>query len=92
MPVDGDSGHLLRVAGGQPRVAADVARLSADRVDAADDHVVDHAGIDVDTLEQPAKRVHSQVDWVHLGQAAVALADRGTHGVDDVGLGHVELL
>ena len=59
------------------------------RVDAADDDVVDRAGVDVDALEQAAPCAPPEVDGVHAGQRAVALADRGAHGVDDVRLrGH----
>ena len=59
---------------------------AADRVDAADDHVVDGAGVDVDAVEQAAPRGRAEVDGVDAGQRSVALADRGAHGVDDVGL------
>ena len=95
LPVDGDTGHLFGIAGGQPRQPGDVAGLRSDGVDAAGDHVVDRAGVDVDAVEQAAPRRRSEVDGMHAGQRPVALADRGAHSVDDVRLrrhSHVSLL
>lgn len=92
LAVDGDAGHLFGVARGQPGEARDVAGLRADGIDAAGDHVVDGGGVDVDPVEQSAPSQRTQVDRMHSGQRSAALADRGTHGVDDVGLWHFRLL
>ena len=56
----------------------------SDGVDAAGDHVVDGAGIDVDAVEQSAPRRGAQVDRMHAGERTVSLADGGAHSVDDV--------
>ena len=77
------------IAGGQPRQPGDVAGLRPDGVDAAGDHVVDGAGIDVDAVEQSAPAERAQVDGMHAGQRPVALADGGAHSVDDVRLGAI---
>ena len=89
LTVDGDAGHLLRVTRREPGQSADVAGLSTDRVDTADDRVVDGGRIDIVAVEDAAERVDPEVDRVNPGQRAVALADGGTNGVDDVRLGHV---
>ena len=44
LAVDGRAGHVLGQAGGEPAGAGDVAGLGADRVDVAEDDVVDRAG------------------------------------------------
>ena len=52
------------------------------------DHVVNRGGIDVDAVEQSAPSQSTQVHRVNPGQRSATLADRGTHGVDDVRLCH----
>jgi hypothetical protein len=68
LPVHGDAGNLLRIAGSQPRIATDVAGLTAEGVHAADHHVVNGSGVDVDAFEQPMKCGHPQVDRMHAGK------------------------
>ncbi len=70
LTVDGDSGHLLGVAGRQPGQPADVSGLTADGVDAADDRVVDGSRVDVVALEDPAERMHTEVDRVQPAPAS----------------------
>ena len=77
-------GNLLWETRCQPGQSGDVARLSADGVHAARDHVGDGARIDVVAVEEPAPRRRPEVDGVQAGQAAVAFADGGTYGIDDV--------
>ena len=43
----GRAGHLLGQTGGEPARARDVARLRTDRVDAAEEHVLDRDRVDV---------------------------------------------
>ena len=86
LPVDGHAGHVVGQPGHQPRRAGDVAGLRADRVAAAEDHVVDGARVDAGTAHQRGQRVRGEVGGVHRGERAAALADRGADGVDDVGL------
>src|SRR4029079_19363470 len=86
LTVNGDTGHLFRIAGGQPGQPRDVSGLWSDRVDAARDHVVDRAGIDVHAPEQAAPRRRPEVDRMHAGQRPVALANRGAYSVNDVRL------
>ena len=70
----------------------DVARLRTDRIDAAGDHVVNRARVDVVALEQATPARRAEVDGMHARQASVALANRGAYSVDDVRLSHVRLL
>ena len=84
LAVDRHAGHVVGQPGDQPRRARDVAGLRADRVAAADDHVVDGARVDAGALDQRREHVGAEVGGVHRGQRAAALADRGADGVDDV--------
>ena len=84
LPVDGHAGHLLGQPGRQPGGAGDVARLRADGVDAAEDHVVDGGGIDPGALDQRADHVRAEVGRMGAGEPAAAPADRRTDRVDDV--------
>ena len=72
LAVDGGAGHLVGQAGGEPAGAGDVAGLRADRVDAAEDHVLDRGRIDAGALDQRLERVRAEVGRVHLAQAAAA--------------------
>ena len=70
LTVDGGAGNVLREPGCQPARAGDVARLRADAVDVAEDHVVDRAGIDARALDERADRVRAEIGRVHRGQPA----------------------
>ena len=59
MPVDGDAGNLLGVAGRKPGQPADIAGLPADGVDASDNRVLDGGRVDVVAVEDAAKRVRA---------------------------------
>ena len=86
LPVDGHAGHVVGQPGDQPRGAGDVAGLGADRVAAAEDHVVDGARVDAGAGHQRADRVGGEVGGVDAGERAAALADRRADRVDDEGL------
>ena len=87
LTVDGGAGHAQRSAGREPRGAADVSRLRADGVEAAEDDVVDDLRVDSGAVEQAGDDLGAEVGRVHGGEGAVLLADGGADGVDDVGLG-----
>jgi hypothetical protein len=88
LPVHGDAGHRLGQARREPRGAGDVAGLRADRVHAAEHHVVDGARVGLGAGQQGRDDVRAQVGRVHAGQAPAAAGDRGAHRVDNEGLGH----
>src|SRR4051812_45087293 len=88
LAVDRRTGHLFRQTGGQPRGAGDVARLRPQRVEAAEDDVFDHRGVDAGPADELFEDVRPQVGGVGGRQTTVLLADRGADRFDDVGLGH----
>ena len=88
LAVDRHAGHVVGEPGGQPRGARDVAGLRAERVDAAEDHVVDQRGVDAGAIDERFDDVRAEVGRVHRGERAAAPADGRAHGVDDVGLSH----
>ena len=59
--------------GDEPGRAGDVARLGADGVAAAEDHVVDGARVDTGATHQCRQRVRGEVGRVHLGQRSPRL-------------------
>jgi hypothetical protein len=63
--------------------AGDVARLRADRVEAAEHDVVDGVRVDLRALHQRLDHVAAQVGRVDLGQAAPASAHGRADGFDD---------
>ena len=65
----GRAGHLLGQPGGEPAGARDVAGLRADRVDAAEDDVLDRERVDVGALDELADHVGAEVGGVHLATA-----------------------
>ncbi len=88
LPVDGDTRDAFRQPGGQPRGPGDVDRLRADLGHAPHDHVLDRRRVHSGARDELAEHVRGQVSRVHLGQAAVALAYRGSYRVNDVCLSH----
>ncbi len=91
LAVHGDAGHRLGQARGEPGGAGDVAGLRADRVHAAEDHVVDGFGVGVGAVEDGLDDVRAEVGRVRSGEAAAPAGDRRADGLDDVGLGHRRL-
>src|SRR6266567_3501623 len=88
LPVHGDAGHRLGKAGREPGRARDVARLRADRVHAAEHHVIHLRRIDLGAGEQGRDRMRPEIGGMRGGEAAAATADGGTHRVDDVRARH----
>jgi hypothetical protein len=74
--------------GGQPCGPRDVAGLRADRVDAAEDHVLDGRWVDRRSFDESTQGGGAEVGRVHLSETAAASSDRGANGIDDEGLGH----
>ena len=64
LPVHGDAGHRLGQARREPRGAGDVAGLRADRVHAAEHHVVDGARVGLGAGQQGRDDVRAQVGRV----------------------------
>ena len=88
LPVDGDAWHRLGQARREPGGAGDVAGLRADRVHAAEHHVVDGFRIGSGPVQQVPDDVRAQVGRVHAGQSPAAAGDGAAHRVDNEGLGH----
>ena len=64
LPVHGDAGHRLGQARGQPGGAGDVAGLRADRVHAAEYHVVYGLRVDAGAVQQRPDDVRAEVGRV----------------------------
>src|SRR5262249_7530379 len=81
------AGHGLGEPGREHSVAADVDGLSSDLRDAAHDHIVDEAGIQIVAFCQGLEGFGSQVHRMPAGQASVPLPSRGAYGVNNHGAG-----
>ena len=83
-------GHVDRVAGREPGLAARRAGLLAGLADAADHEVLDGPGVDAGAVHQSGEGLGEQVDAVQAGQgpALLAASHGGADGIDDDGLGH----
>ncbi|MNH25739.1 hypothetical protein D3C79_857560 [compost metagenome] len=92
LAVDRGTRHIQRQAGGQPTGAGDVTGLRADGIDAAEDHIVILLGRYRIALDQSLQHMGAQVDGMHIGEAALALAGRAAQGIDNIGLGHGSFL
>ena len=92
LAVDGGARHVVGKTGDEPARARDVAGLGSDGVDTAEHDVVDCGGIDVDAGHQGPDRVRAEIGRVHSREGSAPAPDGAAHCVDDVGLGHRELL
>ena len=72
LTIDRRAGHLVGVARAEPRRARDVAGLGADRVDAAEHHVVDGPGVEARALDERLDDVRAEVCGVRLAEPAAA--------------------
>ena len=88
--VDLHARHAVAVARRERGHARDVAARLADRIDAAEHHVVDQRRIEPVALLHRRQRLRRQVERGHLVQRAVGLAAsaRRAHVVVDEGVGH----
>jgi len=89
LAVDGDARDRFREPGREPARASDVAGLRTERVDAAEDHVVDRDRVDPGPLDEGPDHVRAKVCRMRAGQAAVLAPDGRADRVDDEGLHHV---
>ena len=92
--VDLHARHLVAIARDDRRGARDVAAGLADRIDAAEHHVVDQLRIELVALLDRRQRLRRQIERGHLVQRAVGLAApaRRAHVIVDEGVGHGTLL
>ena len=88
LAVDRGRRNMDRVAGGQPGHSAGGGRLLAGLRDAADEHVVDLAGVDPGPLDQGGQCLRQQVDRMDFGQRSTwtAAAGGGAQRVNNQGI------
>src|SRR5690606_26010095 len=84
LAVDGGARNVFGQARGQPGGAGDVGRLRAELVDAAEDDVVDLAGVDAGALDRGLDDVPGEVGRVDLAQTALPAPHGGADSADDV--------
>src|SRR5690606_18085976 len=92
LAVDGGARNVFGQARGQPGGAGDVGRLRAELVDAAEDDVVDLAGVDAGALDRGLDDVPGEVGRVDLAQTALPAPHGGADSADDVCLCHCSLV
>src|SRR5262249_14469330 len=80
----------IAVIGEQRGAARDIATGLADRIDAAEHHVVDQIGIELVAALDRADRLGGEIEGGYLMQRAIRLAaaTRGAHVIIDEGFGH----
>ena len=92
MSVDGGTRNMLRQAGCEPAGASDVTCLPADRVDVAEDHVVDSVGIHAGALDERLETGCAEVSGMHMSETTTPLSRGRADGVDDESLRHIDML
>ena len=88
LAVDGGRRHRLGEAGAERGAAADVDRLLAHLVEAADDDVVHLAGVHPRPGDDLGEHLAEQVGRVPAGEHPLAPPHRGADGLDDQRLAH----
>ena len=83
-------GNAVAIAGDERRGARDIAAGFADRIDAAQHHVIDQSGIEIVAALDGAERLAREIERGHFVQRAVLLAAaaRRAHVIVDEGVGH----
>jgi hypothetical protein len=66
LAVNGDAWDVLGKTSGQPTCAGDATRLRADRVDVAEDDVVNSIGVDARALDEGFDAVSTDISGVDL--------------------------
>src|SRR5262249_53954118 len=83
LAIDGRCRGLDRKAGGEPGVAADVQALLPDLTDAAEDHVLDLAGLDTRAVDDLLENHRTQDYGMEVLELAVPPAEWRAHAFDD---------
>ena len=88
--VDLHARHAVAEAGHERRRARDVAAGLADRIDAAEHHVIDQRRVELVAVLDRGERLRGEIERGHLVQRSVGLAAsaRGADGVVDECVGH----
>ena len=86
LAVNRDARDVLGKSSGQPAGTCDTARLGSDRVDVAEDDVVNGVGVDTRALDEGFNAVSTDIGGVNLGQSTAAATNGGTDSVNDVGV------
>ncbi len=89
-PVDLHAGYAVAKAGDQRRGARDIGGRLADRIDHAENDVIEQSGIEVIATLDGAKRLARKIERGHFVQRAVdlAAAARRAHVIVNEGFGH----
>ena len=84
------AGHAVAITGDQRGRAGDIGASFADRIDAAQNHVVDQRRIQIVAVLDGAERLAGEIERGDLVQRAVGLAAaaRGTDMIVNEGVGH----
>ena len=77
---------MLGKAGGEPAGAGNTASLRSNRVDVAENDVVNSIGVDASALDEGFDAVGADIGGVDLRQSASTATNRGTDSVNDVGV------
>ena len=88
LAVDRRARHMLGQPRREPARAGDVAGLAADRVEAAEHHVLDGARVDATSIDQCRQGMCPEVSRMDARQGSAALADWSADRFDDVSLWH----
>jgi hypothetical protein len=75
---------VLRKSGSKPAGTSDTARLRTNRVDVAEDDVVNSVGVDTGALDEGFDAVSTDIGGVNLGKAATTATNGGADSVNDV--------
>ncbi len=73
-PIDLYAGDLVAETGDQSRRARDVAARLADRIDAAEHHVIDQSGIELIAVLDRRQHLRREIERGHLVQRSVGFA------------------
>jgi hypothetical protein len=75
---------MLWKSGGEPAGTSDTARLRTNRVNVAEDDVVNSVGVDTGALDEGFDAVSTDIGGVNLGKAATTATNGGADSVNDV--------
>ena len=92
LAIDSHPRHLHRKPRRQPGRACDIARLRPDGIDTPENDVVDTVRVDFGAFEQMSENARPQICRMGGRERAPLFSDCSAHRIDDVCLGHRELL